>query len=68
MERAVLRPFLILILDAIILLLLYNVLLAGDARFAVLRLTFLLFLFIYLSNGSGTVLARECWVMDNVAA
>jgi membrane protease YdiL (CAAX protease family) len=48
-ERAVLRAaFLILVLDAIILLLLYNVMLAGDARFAVLRLTFFLFLFIYL--------------------
>jgi hypothetical protein len=40
-------------LDAIILLLLYNVMLAGDARFAVLKLTFFLFLFIYLLKRAG---------------
>jgi hypothetical protein len=58
-ERAVLRAsFLILIFDAIILLLLYNVMLAGDARFAVLRLTFFLFLFIIYSNRSGTLGSR----------
>jgi hypothetical protein len=54
-ERAVLRAsFLIFILDAIILLLPLNAALAGDARFAVLRLTFFLFLFIYPSKSFGT--------------
>jgi hypothetical protein len=37
--------------------------LAGDARFAVLRLTFFLFLFIIYQTGLA-LLARECGVMD----
>jgi hypothetical protein len=55
MERAFFRAsFLLLILDAIILLLPFNVALAGDACFGVLRLMFFLFLFMYLSKRSGT--------------
>jgi hypothetical protein len=42
-------------LGAIILLLLFNAALAGDARFALLMLTFFLVLFIYLSKRSGTL-------------
>jgi hypothetical protein len=54
-------------LAAIILLLLFNAALAGDARFAVLRLTFFLFLFIIYQTGSA-LLARECWGMGDIAA
>src|SRR4026208_2373728 len=36
----------------------FIIMLAGDARFAALKLTFFLFLFIYLSDRSGTLGSR----------